>query len=245
MDIYELIKKREYVNANSHLMDEELAEKIETDFLIRFAHNSTAIEGNTLSLIETKLVIEDQLSVTGKPLREIYEVANHVTCWDYVKSKLSEKKALNENIVKDIHEILMEKIFQGGIYRNSNVIITGAQHTPPPPNEAYSQIKEFYSKLQTFPGNDIEFAAFTHAEFVKIHPFPDGNGRTSRMIMNYQLMSKSFMPIYISNENKHEYYEVLDEYAVSGNLAPFTDMIYALEEKTLDKQIQFIESSIV
>ena len=128
----------------------------------------------------------------------------------------------------------MENIFTGGIYRNCEVRITGAKHRPPAPSEMYLQIKEFFGGLACHDNlNPIELAAYTHAEFVKIHPFEDGNGRTSRLIMNYQLMINGFLPVSIVKEKRLSYFETLEEYAVNGNLKPFADMIAELEAEQL------------
>ena len=116
----------------------------EKDFELTFTHNSTAIEGNTLTLMETKVVLEDGISVGGKELREIYEVINHKKAYQYVKKCIAEGKALDEHIVKDIHAILTENIIVGGIYRNQEVRISGAGHVPPVGNDMYNQIKRFY-----------------------------------------------------------------------------------------------------
>lgn len=149
----------------------------EKDFELTFTHNSTAIEGNTLTLMETKVVLEDGISVGGKELREIYEIINHKKAYQYVKKCIAEGKALDEHIVKDIHAILTENIIVGGIYRNQEVRISGAGHVPPVGNDMYNQIKRFYDDLVWKKGvlNPIEYAAWTHAEFVRIHPFIDGD----------------------------------------------------------------------
>ena len=113
----------------------------------------------------------------GKRLRELYEPLNHEKAFRYVKDCIGKGYALDEKIIKDIHAMLMQNIMVGGVYRNVDVYISGAQHTPPSPNEMYRQIKNFYADL-SWKGqqlNLIELAAWTHAEFVKIHPFPDGN----------------------------------------------------------------------
>ena len=167
----------------------------EQDFELTYIHNSTAIEGNTLTLIETKVVLEDGISVGGKKLREIYEVVNHKKAYRYVKKCIAEEKKLDEHIVKDLHAILTENIIVGGVYRSEPVRISGAGHTPPVGNDMYIQIKNFYEDLAWKKDslNPIEYAAWTHAEFVRIHPFIDGNGRTSRLLMNYQLMYAGFL----------------------------------------------------
>lgn len=233
-----LLEKRaklvEIRNSNS----EKLFDNFDKAFEVDYAHNSTAIEGNTLTLIETKVLLEDEISVGNKSLREIYEVVNHNKAFAYVKKCISENKQLDENIVKDIHSILMENILVGGVYRNVEVRITGAKHKPPAPSEMYYQIKEFFSNINSKSDlNPIELAAWTHAEFVKIHPFIDGNGRTSRLIMNYQLMRNEFLPVSINTEDRLEYFNLLEEYAVNGNLAPFVDFIAKLEEQQLDEYL--------
>ena len=117
-------------------------------------------------------------------------------------------------------------------------MISGASHTPPAGNEMYAQIKNFYVEMEERKDlNGVELAAWTHAEFVRIHPFADGNGRTSRLLMNYQLLSKGFLPIFIAKENRLDYYNTLDKYAAQGDLEAFTELIAGLEEKQLDKYL--------
>lgn len=231
-----LCEKRERLKKAYAQTPKEVLQSFEKSFDIEYAHNSTAIEGNTLSLIQTKAVLEDGISVGGKTLREIYEVVNHNRAFDYVKKCIADGKQLDENIVKDIHALLMDNILAGGIYRSVEVRISGAKHKPPVPNEMYGQIKKFYADMKAGNvENVIEFAAWTHAEFVKIHPFVDGNGRTSRMLMNYQLMAAGFLPVSIAKENRLGYFEALECYAVSGDLQPFAEMIGELEEERLDE----------
>ena len=239
MDYNLLLKKRNQLSALRRSLPREALKSFDGSFRVEYAHNSTAIEGNTLSLIETKAVLEDGLSVGGKSLREIYEVVNHDKAFRYAEKCISESKPLSEAIVKDIHALLMENIMMGGIYRDVEVRISGAGHRPPAPREMYWQIKDFYRELSgKYPENRVMLAAWTHAEFVRIHPFVDGNGRTSRMIMNYQLMSGGFLPVSINKENRLEYFETLEEYAVQGNLEPFAEMIAGLEGKRLDEYLE-------
>ena len=241
MQYTELNRKREYYHASKHLLPREAVSKYEAAFRIEYTHNSTAIEGNTLSLIETKLLLEDKLSVGGKELREVYEVTNHAKAYDYARKCVEEGKRLDENTVKDIHQLLMENIQPGGIYRNINVRITGAGFQPPSPNEMYAQVKGFFADLP-YKTNipDMERAAWVHAEFVRIHPFSDGNGRVSRMIMNYQLMSDGWLPVSVAKEDRLKYFEALEAYAVGGNIEPFAAFVAELENKELDQMIDMI-----
>lgn len=236
MSYNEMLEKLEKYNKIKHRIPKSTIESYERSFIVGFTHDSTAIEGNTLTLRETKVILEDGISVGGKSLREIYEVANHGNAFKYVQSCILEDEELSENIVKEIHSILMQSIMIGGIYRKEDVFISGAEHTPPTPNEMYKQIKDFYADLtwKNKELNLIEYSAWTHAEFVRIHPFIDGNGRTSRLIMNYQLMKNGLLPISIKKENRLSYFDALEEYAVNGNLQPFSDMIMELEMEQLD-----------
>lgn len=236
MDHTGLWNKKKALEKCRDKIDAVTLSSYEEDFELTFTHHSTAIEGNTLTLLETKLVLEDGIAVGGKALREIYEVVNHKKAYRYIKKCLAKNKRLDENIVKDIHEILMENIMQGGIYRNQEVRISGSEHTPPSGNDMFIQIKNFYADFSRMEEKltVLAFAAWTHAEFVRVHPFVDGNGRTARLLMNYQLMYYGFLPISISKNERLAYYDVLEEYAVNGNLEPFTALISDLEEKRLD-----------
>lgn len=245
MDYSTLLEMKELFQKYRDRLPQSALKSFEKSFEIEYTHNSTAIEGNTLSLIETKTVLEDNISIGGKNLREIYEVVNHNKAFDYVKTCVFNGVPLCENIAKDIHSILMENILIGGVYRNCEVRITGAKHKPPAPTEMFRQVKEFFGNLPHRTDlNAIELAAYTHAEFVKIHPFEDGNGRASRLIMNYQLMLRGFLPVSISKENRLSYFETLEEYAVNSNVKPFADMIALLEEEQLKEYLSLLPKEI-
>lgn len=243
MNYSELLQKKEALDQGRDAIPELTLNSYEQAFEIEYTHNSTAIEGNTLTLIETKLVLEDGISIGGKALREIYEQVNHQKAYRFVKDCISKGLPLDEKAIKEIHALLMDNIIVGGVYRSVDVYISGAQHTPPSPNEMYRKIKEFYADLtwKSRDLNPIELAAWTHAEFVKIHPFPDGNGRTSRLIMNYQLMANGFPAISIAKENRLDYFNSLEAYAVSGDLVPFADMVAELSQRQLDQYLSMIQ----
>lgn len=240
MDYQELLRKKELYGQCRASTPEYTLFTFEQAFEIEYTHNSTAIEGNTLSLIETKVLLEDGISIGGKDLREIYEAVNHRKAYRYVKDCIGKGQPLDEKAVKDIHAMLMENIMVGGVYRDVQVYISGARHMPPPPSLMYRQVKNFYADLQ-WKGkelNQIELAAWTHAEFVKIHPFRDGNGRTSRLIMNYQLLSEGFPAISVAKEDRLEYFKALDVYAVEGSLQPFADLVAGLVDRQMEKYIE-------
>ncbi|MFI3174488.1 MAG: Fic family protein [Bacillota bacterium] len=240
-----LFEKQRIYKEHLHLIPKEVLEKVQAAFHIEFTHNSTAIEGNTLTLIETKVVLEDHISIGGKKLREIYEVVNNHKATLYVEQCVAEGLPLDEKITKDIHAIINENILVGGIYRNEVVTISGANFKPPVGQKMYLGVKNFFADLSCRGDlNPIELAAWTHAEFVRIHPFIDGNGRTSRQIMNYQLMIEGFPPVSISAKNTLAYYEALDKYGSEKDLQPFVEFVAELVEQRLDEFLEILSFSM-
>ncbi|MFR8505957.1 MAG: Fic family protein [Peptoniphilus sp.] len=210
-----------------------ILEKIEEDIDLRFSHESTKIEGNTLSIYEVKTLLVDKTSIGGKDLREIYEVVNHKKAFDYIKSHLEED--LDEELIKDLHQILMDNIFSGGIYRNGNVRITGASFSPPSWEAVRQEMKNFIEdyKIKKENTHPVELAAWVHAEFIRIHPFQDGNGRSARLLLNFILMKRGYLPIVIEAKNRPAYYQALDNYGREGDLGLFLDMVRELELGTI------------
>ncbi len=228
----------------------KIAEQINKNFELKFTHESTKIEGNSLTIFEVKTILEDGYSIGGKELREIYEVINNQKAFNFIKLLIKDKENLTEEIIKDLHEILLENIFQGGIYRNANVRITGASFIPPNFENVRQEMKYFIEDYNKYKSkfNPIKLSAFVHAEFVRIHPFADGNGRTSRLLMNYCLMNNNFKPISINPENRAEYYESLDIYGKNKTLKSlenFENLILQKEYETLLEYKQEIEKSII
>jgi Fic family protein len=219
---------------------------MEDAFSVENTHTSTAIEGNTLSLLETNLVVTEGLSVGGKKLREIFEVVNHDKAYRFVQNSIQQGLCLSLNLIKEIHALLMENILVGGIFLNENVYIVGAKHKPPFPFKMYEDLKFFEQDLPLKAESlePIKLAAWTHAEFVRIHPFVDGNGRISRLLMNFQLINSGYPAVSFPVESKEEYFKTLECYAIMGNLEPFTQFISRFVEARLDEYIEVIEQSI-
>ena len=237
-----LEEKISYYKKYKNKVKEGILDQYQNEFKVTFTHDSTAIEGNTLTQEEVRKLLAINTQPRERNLIEINEVVNHKRAYDYSLQCISENKGLDSEIVKDIHEILMENILPGGIYRNVNVYITGANHEPPNSRELHDQMRFFYYALQNKDFKDaIEKAAYTHAEFVRIHPFIDGNGRTSRIIMNYQLIKSGLLPISIPKKDKFIYFKALDDYVSTGEVTELKKLMETLEEKELDKYIQMIK----
>src|SRR5690606_26384751 len=171
-------------------------EKVAQAFDIEYTYESNKIEGNTLTLQETALVVEKGLTIGGKSLNEHLEAINHAHAIEYIKELAKEKQTLTEKDLLQIHRLILQGINNenAGTYRNVQVLISGAKHIPPQP---YLVAKEMESLFLWYDENrqklhPIELSAEMHERLVTIHPFIDGNGRTARLLMNLILLQNGF-----------------------------------------------------
>ena len=210
---------------------------------LEWTYNSNGIEGNTLTLKETKVVLEG-ITIGGKTIREHLEALNHEDAIEYLESLLEYKSDISEWNIKELHYLIMKGIDNdnAGKYRNSNVTISGATHIPPD----YIKVPELMEKLIINYKSWINFhplirAALIHGELVKIHPFTDGNGRTARVIMNMELMKNRYVPVSIKKENRLKYYETLDKAHMKGDYTDFVKLITKAEKEMLNRYLKLIE----
>ena len=196
--------------------------------LIDWTYNTNAIEGNTLTISETKVVLEG-MTIGGKTMREHLEVINHRDAIDFLQEIVQKNELLTEWTIKSIHRLVLKGIQDdvAGVYRNENVLIGGASHRPPDHVLVQELMEQFVSKVENewSPIHPVERAAKVHAEFVKIHPFIDGNGRTSRLLMNYELMKVGFPPAVIKAIDRARYYDALDHAHTTGDHEPFIQLV--------------------
>ncbi|GAA3411616.1 Fic family protein [Paenibacillus hodogayensis] len=220
---------------------------LEDIYRVEWTYHSNAIEGNTLTLLETKLVLEDGLAIGGKKLREHFEVINHAEAIHYVKDIVHRNIELSEYVVKSIHQLVLRNIDDEntGRYRMMNVGISGSQHTPPNfavVPEKMEKLIQWYQQTKNIL-HPVELAAQLHFQFVYIHPFTDGNGRTARLLMNLVLMGFGFPPAIVKAENgiRLKYYETLEEASVKDNLNPFINLIAECVEDSLQRYISVVK----
>lgn len=202
--------------------------RLDEQFTLEWTYNSNAIEGNTLSLQETDLVMNRGLTVGGKSLREHFEVINHVDAIEHLKSIVEKKRDLSEDLVLGVHRDVLNRIDENeaGMYRRHNVRIVGAGHMPPSAINIRRMMEEVMTWYHENSGAmwPPELAALLHYQLVHIHPFMDGNGRTARLLMNFVLMRHGYPPAVILNVDRKKYYRVLKE-ADRGTMEPFVDFV--------------------
>ncbi len=210
-------------------------EELRKQFEIELTYNSNAIEGNTLTLRETQMILEHGITVKGKSLREHFEAINHKEAIVFVEDSL--KKEISEELIKKLHELILTKIYDEakGKYRTENVRILGAIKSPPQAAKVHGLMKQFAEYAKTNPEklNTVEFAAMLHYKLVEIHPFIDGNGRVSRLLMNLLLMKHGYPITIVLKTDRKKYYDTLKE-ADKGNPTPIIDFIGYCVNRSLD-----------
>ena len=215
----------------------EIVKNLHEDFVLRWTYNSNAIEGNTLTLKETKVALEG-ITVGGKTIREHFEAINHREAILFVEALVKKKKPLSEWDIKSINQLILKNIDDknAGVYRNINITISGANHVPPDAIHVANEMSKFINWYNTEAQkmHPVERAARVHADFVKIHPFVDGNGRASRLLMNLELMKDGFPPVVLPVEKRLEYYETLDKAHTVGDYTPFLMLIADSVERGFD-----------
>ena len=208
-----------------------IVKNLHEDLILRWTYHSNAIEGNTLTLLETKVVLEG-ITVGGKALREHFEAINHRDAILYVEDIIKKQEPFSECQIRNIHQLILKNIddVNAGRYRQQNVLISGATTNPPDHtllNDKMAQFIDWYSQ-EADTLHPIERAAKVHADFVGIHSFVDGNGRTSRLLMNLELMKAGYPPSVITVENRLAYYEALDQWMAYGNSETFNNLVAAV-----------------
>ena len=221
----------------------ETVKSLRDEINLEWTYNSNGIEGNTLTLKETKVVLEG-ITIGGKTIREHLEALNHEDAIEYLETLLDNKCDISEWHIKELHYLIMKGIDNdnAGKYRNSNVTISGAKHIPPD----YIKVPELMEKLIVSYKSWKDFhplirAALIHGELVKIHPFIDGNGRTARVIMNMELMKNGYVPVIIKKENRIKYYEALDKAHIKGDYTDFVKLITKSEKEMLRRYLKLID----
>jgi Fic family protein len=211
-------------------------------FRIRTTYSSNAIEGNTLTLSETELIIKDGITVGGHPLWELMEAVGHSDAYRYMFALINKRKITESNI-KHCHGLfsrIIPDFHKPGEYRDLNVIITKSKYPLPDHTELPGLMKDLISwmneKREKY--HPVEFAAEAHRRFVYIHPFSDGNGRVARLLMNTLLLQDKYLPVCIEPAVRRQYIETLEQGRKYAK--PFTNFIVTLELNTIKEYMRML-----
>ena len=203
------------------------------DFITRSIYHSNAIEGSTLTYAETYAILynDNSFKIEGKEPREIYEAINHKEALNIVFENLQEKREFDERFIKKLNETINNNIKETSGFRKVQVFIQGSDHIPPEPEKVPNLMNYYIYNYN----NDIEDIflkiAKYHIEFEKIHPFEDGNGRTGRLLLNYELLKNDLPPVVISKDERVKYFEFIRKNDSSGLAEWFKELSNAEEQR--------------
>ena len=205
-------------------------------YRIGLTWTSNAIEGNSLTEAETKILLEDGLTVGGKPMREIYEAIGHSRAYDYMFDLIG-SRLITVDDMKTLHRLFYKYIDEtnAGVWRDSSIIVTGSDYAFPAPSELGGLMADLSRWVETDRGklHPIRFAATLHLKFVTIHPFIDGNGRVARLLLNAALIQDGYLLAVIPPVLRLEYMTAISAYQKHGNAGKFCDFI---AERVLESQ---------
>lgn len=230
-----IIEKKKRISSFRPL-DKEQLKLIKEQMEIEYVYNSTSIEGNTLSLNETRLILEEGITISGKPLREHLDVINQKEAILWIESFIKNRSEIRESDIIELHRLTLKGIsnYWAGKYKTSQNRILGSKLKTTLPYRVHSEMDNLAYKIKNNKEfNTVELAAYAHHELVKIHPFVDGNGRTARLLMNLILMKDGFPPIVILNKERKKYFEALEK-AHFGNFKDFFNFIGRSAERSLN-----------
>lgn len=215
--------------------------RLNEEFIVEYTYNSNAIEGNTLTLRETDLVLRG-LTIDGKPLKDHMEAVGHKEAFDFVSELVKDNVPISEGIIKQIHYlVLADKREDRGVYRRVPVRIMGAQHEPVQPYLIKPKMEQLLYDFAASTEHIVTKLARFHIEFEGIHPFIDGNGRTGRLLVNLELMKSGFPPIDIKFTDRIAYYNAFDEYYVKHNLSLMENLFAGYINARLDMYLDMLQ----
>ncbi|MBQ9832357.1 MAG: Fic family protein [Clostridia bacterium] len=217
------------------------AARLNEEFIVEYTYNSNAIEGNTLTLRETDLVLRG-LTIARKPLKEHMEAVGHKEAFEFVSELVKDSVPISESIIKQIHYlVLADKKEDRGVYRRVPVRIMGAQHEPVQPYLIEPKMKQLLRDFAESTEHIVTRLARFHIEFEGIHPFIDGNGRTGRLLVNLELMKAGYPPIDIKFADRIAYYNAFDEYYVKRNLSAMEKLFAEYINARLDMYLDMLQ----
>ena len=225
-------RKKKLLDSKRPLPADALA-SLQEEMRIVHTYNSNAIEGNTLSLQETKMVLEEGMTVGGKSLLEHLEVTGNANAFNFLEDMVKSPVAIAHPGILILHDMITLGIQEDhGNYRTTNVRITGAVKRPPDFSKIPNLMSEMLEIVSKMKSHDAVVATYLHHRFVEIHPFSDGNGRVARLLTNFYLMKKGYPPIILKKEDRMKYYSCLRK-ADQGDLKPFANMIAKAVDESL------------
>ncbi len=239
--LLEMIDQKKIELDTRRLLTEGEAARLTEEFTVEYTYNSNAIEGNTLTLRETDMVLRG-LAFDQKPLKDHMEAVGHKEAFDFVRGLVKDNVPMSERVIQQIHYlVLADKKDDRGVYRRVPVRIMGAQHEPVQPYLIQPRMEQLMLSYAESAEHIVTKLARFHIEFEGIHPFIDGNGRTGRLLVNLELMKAGYPPIDIKFTDRMAYYNSFDPYHVNGDLSAMEKLFAGYINERLDQYLNMLQ----
>ena len=234
--------KKQELDAKRPFTEGELARLME-EFMVEYTYNSNAIEGNTLTLRETYMVLRG-MTIDQKPIREHLEAVGHKDAFEYMMELVKDKAPLTESVINQIHYlVLADKKEDRGVYRKIPVQIVGAKTTPVQPYLIKPQMEQLLRRYKSSDEHLVSKLARFHLEFESIHPYIDGNGRAGRLLVNFELMKAGYPPIDIKFTERIRYYKTFDEYYTKDDITAMENLFAGYINERLDLYLSVLDDN--
>lgn len=224
---------------NARPFDETMLKQLQNYYRIGVTWSSNFIEGNTLTLNETKVLLEDGITIGGKPLKDTLEAVGHAAAYNYMFTLLDSGNITAQD-VQELHRLFYQGIDEenAGKWRSISIVVSGSDYVFPAPGEIQKEIDTLFSWIATHREklHPVEFAALLHLKFVTIHPYINGNGRTARLLTNLALLQKRYLPVIVPPILKLEYNTAIKHYQYTGDAQEFIEFV-ATQEVESQKEI--------
>ena len=222
--------------------------KIQDALDIEYTYESNRIEGNTLTMQETELVVNEGLTIGGKSMREHLEAINHKEAIDFIREVAPKDVEINRWLILQIHVLVLRGIDRdnAGKFRTVPVLISGSRHTPPQPyliDKLFDDFLSKYNELEAQGAHPIAVAAYLHDELVRIHPFIDGNGRTCRLLMNLYLLRRGYVIVSLKGDadSKLAYYKALEASHIDRDSSQFIELVALAEKESIKRLLDLLK----
>lgn len=239
MKIQEVEELLHALNNKKESLSEEVLKERCDEFDRLYIYESTSFDNGDFSYEDVCFLLEDHSRLFPDKSDHIRKaIINNYHAIQLVHKLVKEKKEITETLLKDLHQVLVDGMIPGGVYRTRDLFILGAKHVPPTYLKIYKKMDTYFQDFQNPELKGLEKAAFAHLQILKIYPFMDANGRLARLLLNYQLELEGFLPVSITKGLRDEYFGTIDEYKINKDIVPFTEFLAKLEEKRIKEFLE-------
>lgn len=230
--------KQELINKKK-TMSEDVLNQIQEKFDTLYIYESTSFDNDDFTYEDVEFLLDDHSrQFPDKKRNRSKSIINNYHALQMVHRLAAKKIDYTEDTIKDLHQVLVEGIINGGVYRSRDLFILGAKHVPPSYLKIYKKMSDYFYKLNETDLSGFERIAYAHLQFLKIYPFVDANGRLARLLLNYELELQGYLPISISKDLQDEYFDAIDEYKINRKMQPFIDFIIKVETDRINAFIK-------